>query len=66
MRPRGGRGSRKLSDLLVDAKIPRDLRHELPVLVAADGSILFVAGLRPSEIGRPQGGTEHWLAVRSV
>jgi hypothetical protein len=36
------------------------------VLVAADGSILFVAGLRPSEIGRPQGGTEHWLAVRSV
>jgi len=66
MRPRGGRGSRKISDLLVDAKIPRDLRRELPVLVAADGSILFVAGLRPSEIGRPQVGTEHWLAVRAV
>jgi tRNA(Ile)-lysidine synthase len=66
MRPRGGRGSRKVSDLLVDAKIPRDLRRELPVLVAADGSILFVAGLRPSEIGRPQVGTEHWLAVRAV
>jgi tRNA(Ile)-lysidine synthase len=66
MRPRGGRGSRKISDLLVDAKIPRDLRRELPVLVAGDGSILFVAGLRPSEIGRPQVGTEHWLAVRAV
>jgi tRNA(Ile)-lysidine synthase len=66
MRPRGGPGSRKISDLLVDAKIPRDLRRELPVLVAADGSILFVAGLRPSEIGRPQVGTEHWLAVRAV
>jgi len=66
MRPRGGRGSRKVSDLLVDAKIPRELRRELPVLVAADGSILFVAGLRPSEIGRPQGGSDHWLSVRAV
>jgi tRNA(Ile)-lysidine synthase len=66
MRPRGGRGSRKVSDLLVDAKIPRELRRELPVLVAADGSILFVAGLRPSEVGRPQGGSDYWLAVRAV
>jgi tRNA(Ile)-lysidine synthase len=66
MRPRGGRCSRKVSDLLVDAKIPRDLRRELPVLVAADGNILFVPGLRPSEVGRPQGGSEHWLAVRAV
>lgn len=66
MRPRGGRGSRKVSDLLIDAKIPRDLRHDLPALVAADGNILFVAGLRPSEIGRPQGGTERWLAVCPV
>ena len=66
MRPRGGRGSRKVSHLLVDAKIPRDLRRDLPVLAAADGSILFVAGLRPSEVGRPQVGSEHWLAVRAV
>ena len=66
MRPRGGRGSRKLSDLLVDAKIPRDQRPELPVLVAADGTILFVAGLRPSEAGRPQISTARWLAVRAV
>jgi tRNA(Ile)-lysidine synthase len=66
MRPRGGRGSRKVSDLLVDAKIPRDLRRDLPALVTADGTILFVAGLRPSEVGRPQVASEHWLAVRSV
>ena len=66
LRPRGGRGSRKISDLLVDAKIPRDLRAELPVLVAADGTILFVAGLRPSEVARPQVGTEHWFAVRAI
>ena len=66
MRPRGGRGSRKLSDLLVDAKVPRDQRRELPVLMGADGTILFVSGLRPSEAGRPQTGTDRWLAVRHV
>jgi len=66
MRPRGGRGSRKLSDLLVDAKIPRDQRCDLPVLVDAAGTILFVAGLRPSEVGRPQVGPSQWLAVRAV
>ena len=66
MRPRGGRGSRKVADLLVDGKIPRDERRALPVLVAADGTILFVAGLRPSEVGRPLSGTDHWFSVRSV
>jgi hypothetical protein len=37
------------------------------VLMAADGTILFVAGIRrPSEVGRPQAGTEHWFAVCAV
>ncbi len=64
MRPRGGRGSRKLSDLLIDAKVPRPLRRALPVLEAADGTILFVPGLRPADAGRPVGDTKHWLRVR--
>jgi tRNA(Ile)-lysidine synthase len=64
MRPRGGRGSRKLSDLLIDAKIPRTLRSALPLLEAADGTILFVPGLRPSETGRPGPQTRRWIQVR--
>jgi tRNA(Ile)-lysidine synthase len=64
MRPRGGRGSRKLSDLFIDAKIPRPRRAELPVLVAGDGTILFVPGLRPAEAGRPSGGTRRWIQVQ--
>jgi tRNA(Ile)-lysidine synthase len=66
MRPRGGAGSRKLQDLLVDAKVPRTLRPDLPVLTTADGTILFVPGLRPSEIGRPTGGTRQWIQVRAL
>jgi tRNA(Ile)-lysidine synthase len=63
MRPRGGRGSRKLSDLLIDAKIPRAQRSGLPLLEAADGTIIFVPGLRPSEVGRPGPETKRWIQV---
>lgn len=63
MLPRGGRGSRKLSDLLIDAKIPREERALLPVLCEAGGALLFVPGLRPSEVGRPGAGTREWFEV---
>jgi tRNA(Ile)-lysidine synthase len=64
MTPRAGRGSRKLSDLFIDAKIPRDERSTRPVLCDATGTILFVAGLRPSEVARPAAGTRVWFEVR--
>ena len=64
MTPRGGRGSRKLSDLLIDAKIPREARSALPVLCDAAGAMLFVPGLRPSEVGRPDADTSQWFEVR--
>jgi tRNA(Ile)-lysidine synthase len=65
MRPRGGRGSRKLQDLLVDAKIPRDSRAALPALVTGAGTILYVPGLRPADEGRPPPGASRWLEVRT-
>ena len=46
--PQGARGSKKLQDFLVDAKIPRWLRLHLP-LVARGEEILWVAGLRLAE-----------------
>jgi tRNA(Ile)-lysidine synthase len=64
MAPRAGRGTRKLADLLIDAKIPRQERSTLPVLCDAAGTILFVPGLRPSEAGRPTLDTQGWIEVR--
>jgi len=63
MRPRGGRGSRKLADLLIDAKVPRPSRDRLPVLTTADDVVLFVPGLRPAEQGRPSARTSRFLEV---
>jgi tRNA(Ile)-lysidine synthase len=66
MRPRGGRGSRKLSDLLIDAKVPRASRDRLPVLTTADDVVLFAPGLRPAEQGRPSARTSRFLEVAPV
>jgi len=66
MRPRGGTGSRKLSDLMIDAKIPRADRNEQPVVAAADGQLLYVRGLRPSQTGVPTKTTRWLVAIAAV
>jgi len=64
MHPRGGAGRRKLSDLLIDAKIPRDARASLPVVTAAGGELLlFVPGLRPSREAAPSAATRRWIGL---
>jgi len=48
MRPLGMQGSRKLSDLLIDAKVPRRKRALIPVV--RDGErIIWLAGIRLSD-----------------
>jgi tRNA(Ile)-lysidine synthetase-like protein len=44
MRPVGGPGSRKLQDILVDARVPRHLRDRLP-LVFAEDRLVWVPGV---------------------
>jgi tRNA(Ile)-lysidine synthase len=64
MRPRGGRGTRKLQDLLVDAKVPRSERETLPLLATRTGVVLFVPGLRPAEDCRPDPEARRWVEIR--
>lgn len=49
-----GGGTRKVQDLLVDAKIPRSERDRVPLVVAADGQILWVIGV-PGARRQPPG-----------
>lgn len=61
MRPLGMSGTRKLSDLLIDHKVPRRMRTAMPVV--RDGErIVWLAGVRMSEDYRVTGETE--CAVR--
>jgi tRNA(Ile)-lysidine synthase len=40
-----GVGTRKLQDVLVDAKVPREHRRTVPIVVDATGRVLWVAGI---------------------
>lgn len=51
MTPLGMSGSKKLQDLLSDAKIPRRLRDAVPILVDDEG-ILWAAGIRQAHRSR--------------
>jgi tRNA(Ile)-lysidine synthase len=66
MRPRGGAGSKKLSDLLIDAKVPRLDRASLPVVTDADGELLYVPGLRPARSAQPSGLTRRWIGLAAL
>ncbi len=62
MKPLGMGGTRKLQDVLTDAKVPRRVRHLTPVI--RDGvSIVWVAGVRMSEDYRVGPGTVRALRL---
>jgi tRNA(Ile)-lysidine synthase len=61
----GDSKTRKLSRILMDAKIPRHLRNQVP-LVEKDGVILWVAGLRRSDSAIVTQNCKAILAIRLV
>lgn len=60
VQPLGLGGRKKLQDVFVDRKVPADERRYVPVVVAADGRIAWVAG---HVIGEPFRVTPHSEAV---
>ena len=49
IKPLGMKGYKKLSDLFIDKKIPKQRRDNVPVIVSASGDIIWVAGLCASD-----------------
>ncbi|OTA40992.1 MAG: hypothetical protein A6D92_11120 [Symbiobacterium thermophilum] len=60
--PAGMQGSKKLQDILVDAKVPRDQRDGLPLLVAGD-TVVWVPGVIRDRRFRPDAGTRSAVRV---
>ena len=58
--PFGMQGTKKLKNLLIDAKIPRQERERVPVLVNGE-EIIWVVGYRTSESFKIQAETKRWL-----
>lgn len=61
-RPLGLKGNKKLQDLFVDAKVPREDRERVPVVVDQKG-ILWIPGFRIDERGRVGEATEMVLVL---
>ena len=60
--PLGSPGSAKLSDLLINRKVPAESREALPVVLAGS-AILWVPGLPPAESARLSGPTKGALRL---
>ena len=55
MRPRGGRGTRKLQDIFVDARVPREERNSWPLVFAGD-RLAWVPGIAvDADLSSPAG-----------
>lgn len=61
-RPAGMTGGKKLKEYLIDAKVPRRLRDRVPVVADSRG-IVWLAGLRQAQRGRPGADTKHFLQL---
>ncbi|MCX6550936.1 MAG: tRNA lysidine(34) synthetase TilS [Acidobacteria bacterium] len=64
VRPFGMKGRKKLQDVLVDAKVPREQRDSVPIVVDERDSILWVAGLVVSEDARVTERTQSMVILK--
>jgi len=46
---KGLNGSKKIKDIYIDLKIPKEKRHRLPILVDSEDNILWLPGLKKSK-----------------
>jgi tRNA(Ile)-lysidine synthase len=63
--PLGGKGKKRLKKFLIDAKVSRVRRDDIPLLVSG-GEIIWVMGLRIDERFRVKEGTEKVLMVEMI
>ena len=63
--PLGMRGKKKLSDFMIDHKIPVNLKSEVLLVVSAD-AIVWVAGYRPDERFKIDAQTEEVFEIRLI
>ena len=61
--PFGLNGSKKVKDFLMDQKVPKHLRDQIPILVDKKHQILWIIGYRTSQIGCITESTQRILKI---
>ena len=66
MKPFGMKGSKKLSDIFSDAKIPLNIKTRIPLLVDTNDEILWIPGLRASRMAQVSEKTAAYISVHYI
>lgn len=64
--PLGLGGSKKLKDFFIDLKVPQHLRNQIPIIISADGKIIWVVGLRLDERFKVTEDSENILSLSYI
>ncbi|TGE14124.1 tRNA lysidine(34) synthetase TilS [Hymenobacter elongatus] len=64
--PIGMKGKKKISDFLIDQKVPLNLKDDVRVLVTADQKIAWIIGFRPDDRFKITEETQRVLTVRRM
>ncbi|HWI41356.1 MAG TPA: tRNA lysidine(34) synthetase TilS, partial [Verrucomicrobiae bacterium] len=64
--PLGMSGSRKVKEVLIDCKVPRELRERIPLLTDAGGEVVWVCGVRRGGHARITPGTRRAALLEIV
>jgi tRNA(Ile)-lysidine synthase len=62
--PIGLKGKKKISDFLIDQKVPLNLKDQVLLLTSADGKIVWVVGMRPDDRFKVTEETQRVLELR--
>lgn len=62
--PIGLKGKKKISDFLIDQKVPLNLKDQVLLLTSADGKVVWVVGMRPDDRFRVTEDTQQVLELR--
>ena len=62
--PIGLKGKKKISDFLIDQKVPLNLKDQVLLLTSADGKVVWVVGMRPDDRFKVTEETQQVLELR--
>ncbi|MCF6411905.1 tRNA lysidine(34) synthetase TilS [Pseudalkalibacillus salsuginis] len=63
LHPAGIKGSKKVKDVFIDAKLPKQLRDSWPIVTDSSGKILWIPGVKHADIGPADGTDDQWMSL---
>ncbi|WP_221569266.1 tRNA lysidine(34) synthetase TilS [Alkalihalobacillus sp. TS-13] len=63
IQPAGMKGSKKVKDVFIDAKLPKPLRDIWPIVTDSSGKIIWIPGVKHADLGPSYGSSDQWMSL---